>query len=82
MGNNLPEKAKASGRNPDFGPLRMEKNSLRHPSRHGGGNLRMVFFRVAVEAGLRWGDMLNAAPNTLVLTIGGLTGFAAKTKTR
>ena len=39
-------------------------------------------FRVAVAAGLRWGDFLNSAPNTLVLTTGGLTGFAAKTKTR
>ena len=37
-------------------------------------------FRVAVAADLRWGDLLNSAPNTLVLTTGGLTGFAAKTK--
>ena len=39
-------------------------------------------FRVAVAAGLRWNDLLNSTPNTLILTTGGLTGFAAKTKTR
>ena len=39
-------------------------------------------FRVAVAAGLRWGDLLNSSPNTLILTTGGLTGFAAKTKAR
>ena len=37
-------------------------------------------FRVAVAAGLRWGDLLNSTPNTLILTTGGLTGFAAKAK--
>ena len=40
------------------------------------------YFRVAVAAGLRWGDLLNSSPNTLLLLTGGLTGFAAKTKTR
>ena len=39
-------------------------------------------FMVAVASGLRWGDLLNSAPNTLVFTTEGLTGFAAKTKTR
>ena len=39
-------------------------------------------FRVAVAAGLRWNDLLNSTPNTLTLTTGGLTGFAARTKTR
>ena len=39
-------------------------------------------FRLGVAAGLRWGDLLNTAPNTLVLVKDGLIGFAAKTKTR
>ena len=39
-------------------------------------------FRLGVAAGLRWGDLLNTAPNTLVLVKDGLAGFAAKTKTR
>ena len=39
-------------------------------------------FRLAVAAGLRWDDLLNTAPNTLVLIKAGLIGFAAKTKTR
>ena len=38
-------------------------------------------FRAAV-AGLRWGDLLNTSPHTLVLVPGGLQGFSAKTKTR
>ena len=37
-------------------------------------------FRVSVAAGLRWGDLLNSAPNTLVFTTEGLTGFAAYPK--
>ena len=37
---------------------------------------------VEVEACLRWGDLLNTAPTTTVLTKEGLIGFAAKTKTR
>ena len=39
-------------------------------------------FRLGVAAGLRWGDLLNTASNTLVLVKDGLIGFAAKTKTR
>ena len=39
-------------------------------------------FMVAVEAGLRWEDLLNTAPATTVLTKEGLIGFVAKTKTR
>ena len=39
-------------------------------------------FSVAVADGLRWGDLLNTDPNTLVLIKDGLIGFAAKTETR
>ena len=39
-------------------------------------------FRLEVAAGLRWGDLLNTAPNTLVLLKSGLFWFAAKSKTR
>ena len=39
-------------------------------------------FRVAAVAGLRWSDLLNTAPSTLVLIKAGLIGFASKTKTR
>ena len=39
-------------------------------------------FRVSVEAGVRWGDLLNTAPSTTVLMGEGLIGFAPKTKTR
>ena len=39
-------------------------------------------FRLAVAADLRWGDLLNAPPNTLVLLKAGIIGLAAKTKTR
>ena len=39
-------------------------------------------FRVSVAAGLRWGDLLNAAPATTVLMKEGRIGFAAKTKTQ
>ena len=35
-------------------------------------------FRVAVAAGLRWGDLLCTAPATLVLMKEGLIGFAEK----
>ena len=50
-----------------------------------GGASGRIFawsFRVGVAAGLIWGDLLNTAPNTLVLVKDGLIGFAAKTKTR
>ena len=39
-------------------------------------------FMVAVSAGLRWKDLLNSAPSTLVLMNEGLMWFAAKTATR
>ena len=39
-------------------------------------------FRVSVEAGLRWDDLLSTAPATTVLMKEGLIGCAAKTKTR
>ena len=39
-------------------------------------------FRLAVASDLRWGDLLNTAPATLVLIKEGPIGFAAKTKTR
>ena len=38
--------------------------------------------RFAAAAGLRWDDLLNTSPTTLVLLKEGLIGFAAKTKTR
>ena len=38
--------------------------------------------RLAVAAGLRWDDLLNTAPTTLVLLKEGLIGFAPKAKTR
>ena len=38
-------------------------------------------FRVSVEAGLRWGDLLNTAPETTVLMNEGLIGLATKPKT-
>ena len=82
MGNNLPAKAKKSGRNPDFGPLRMGGEMASDTQSDMTGGIFAWSFRVAVASGLRWDDVLNSAPNTLVLTIGGLTGFAAKTKTR
>ena len=46
------------------------------------GRISAWSFRLGVAAGLRWGDLLNTAPNTLVLVEDGLIGFAAKTKTR
>ena len=39
-------------------------------------------FRVAVESGLRRGDLLNKAPSATVLLKEGLMGFASETKTR
>ena len=39
-------------------------------------------FRAEVADGLRWDDLLNTAPATLVLTKDGLAAVAAKTKTR
>ena len=39
-------------------------------------------FRLAVAAGLRRGDLLNAGPATLVLLKEGLVGLASKTKKR
>ena len=46
------------------------------------GRLFARSFRAAVAVGLRWDDLLNAAPTTLVLLREPLIGFAAKTKTR
>ena len=37
---------------------------------------------ILAVAGLRWGDLLNTAPTTLVLLKEGIIGFAEKTKTR
>ena len=37
-------------------------------------------FMVAVEAGLRWGDLLNTGPSTTVLMEEGRIGFAEKPK--
>ena len=57
----------------------------KHPSGWGGGlggDLFAWSFMVSVADGLRWGDLLNAPPSTLVLMNDGLIGFAAKTKTR
>ena len=39
-------------------------------------------FMVSVASGLSWGDLINTAPTTTVLIKEGLSGFAAKTKTR
>ena len=39
-------------------------------------------FKVALEAGLRWGGLINTAPSAKVLLGDGLIGFAAKTQTR
>ena len=38
--------------------------------------------RATAAAGLRWGDLLNTSPTTLVLLKKGPIGLAAKTKTR
>ena len=46
------------------------------------GGLFAWSFKVAVAAGLRWGDLLCTAPATLVLMKECLIGFAAKTETR
>ena len=77
MGINLPAKTYTSGRNPDFGPLRIGEIA---PDTQADMDGRIFAWplRVAVEAGLRWGDLINSSPDTLVLTTGGLTGFAAK----
>ena len=45
------------------------------------GRLFVWSFRVAVAAALRWGDLINTAPATTVLTHDGFIGFAGKTKT-
>ena len=52
------------------------------PIRDLPGRLFAWSFSVAVSAGLRWGGLLNTAPDTTVLMKEGLIGFAAKTKTR
>ena len=81
MGKYPPMPKKTGGGNSHFG-FKSVGDLVSYSKSDIAGSIFAWSFRVAAEAGLRWDDLLNTAPATLVLLKEGLVGFAAKTKTR